>query len=231
MGELFAERQIGLGITTTCLHQHQPRIFKTSHLGSNFQRDDRRKLVDVCLASAAAPVFLPLAECNGDTEGEKGRYADGGLWANNPVVLGLTEALAIAEPGQPIRILSLGTCPPPSGDESTELQRGLLDWKGGAAALELSMNAQARAAVFQAEHFAKQLRRHGADVQVVRCDESPPSREMAKLIGLDQAGEAATEALVRHGAEDGTQAFRQIQSGSETGQFLREILARMPSFS
>ncbi|MEM9284045.1 MAG: CBASS cGAMP-activated phospholipase [Verrucomicrobiota bacterium] len=229
MGKLFIERQIGLGITTTCLHQHQPRIFKTGHLGNNFKRDDRRRLVDVCLASAAAPVYLPLAECYGDTEGEKGRYADGGLWANNPIVLGLTEALAIAEQGQPIRVLSLGTCPPPSGDESTELQRGLLDWKAGAAALELSMNAQARAAVFQADHLAKQLRRHGADVQVVRCDESPPSKDMAKLIGLDQATLPATEALIRHGAEDGTQAFRQVQNGTESGILFREILERMPS--
>ena len=38
-------------------------------------------------------------------------FADGGLWANNPIMVGFTDALAIAAPDQPIEIFSLGTCP------------------------------------------------------------------------------------------------------------------------
>ena len=226
LGELYAERGIGLCITATALHQHRPVVFKTSHLGPNFRRDDAKKLVDLCLASGAAPVYLPLAELNGEIEGQRTVYADGGLWANNPVVLGLTEALALADKDQLIRILSVGTCPPASGENVDGLQRGLLDWKVGASALELSMNAQAAAANEQVNHLVKQLQRHGTDVEVYRFHESPISQSMASVIGLDRADPEATKALIQHGVDDGTIAFKEIQNGTSKGQLLEAIFER-----
>ena len=226
LGGMFAERGIGLCITTTALHQHKPVVFKTGHLGPKFRRDDMKRLVDVCLASAAAPVFLPLAESNGELPGQRTVYADGGLWANNPVVVGLTEALAIADEGQPIRIFSIGTCPPPSGEVDRSLQRGLLDWKVGAGALELSMNAQAEAANEQARHLIRALRRHGHDIELYRAPETPPSKAMASLIGLDRADPDATAALIQHGAEDGTKLFQEIQQGTPGGHLLEAMLQR-----
>jgi predicted acylesterase/phospholipase RssA len=226
LAEMYSEREIALCITATALHQHRPVVFKTSHLGSNFRRDDSKKLVDVCLASAAAPVYLPLAESNGEISGQRSVYADGGLWANNPVVIGLTEALAMAGKDQPIRILSVGTSAPPSGESASQLQRGLLDWKAGAAALELSMNAQAAAANEQVKLLVRQLQRHGKDIEVFRCHETPPSESMASVIGLDRASPEATQALIQHGADDGTRAFQEIQQGTPNGQLLGAILER-----
>jgi patatin-like phospholipase/acyl hydrolase len=229
LGEMFSTRAIGLCITATALHQHRPVVFKTGHLGAKFQRDASKKLVDLCLASAAAPVYLPLSESNGDITAQRTVYADGGLWANNPVVIGLTEALAIADKNQPIRILSVGTCPPASGENVAQLQRGLLDWKMGAAALELSMNAQAAAANEQVNHLVRQLRRHGTDVEVFRCHETPPSQAMASLIGLDRADAQATKALIQHGADDGTKAFQEVQQGSSSGRLIEATLKRAAS--
>ena len=226
LGEMYAGRGIGLCITTTALHQHRPVVFKTSHLGPKFNRDDDKRLVDVCLASAAAPVYLPLAEFNGELPGQRSIYADGGLWANNPVMIGLTEALAIADERQPIRILSIGTCPPPNGEIGRNLQRGLLDWKVGAGALELSMNSQAEAANEQAKHLIRALRRHGHDIELYRAPETPPSKAMASLIGLDRADSDAIAALVQHGADDGTRLFQEIQQGSAGGHLLEAILQR-----
>lgn len=226
LGEMYQDREIGLCITATALHQHRPVVFKTSHLGAKYRRDDSKSLVDVCLASAAAPVYLPLSESDGEINGQKTVYADGGLWANNPVVIGLTEAMAMAEPDQPIRVLSVGTCPPPSGENIQQLQRGLLDWKVGVAALELSMNAQAAAANEQTVHLVRQLKRHKVDVEVYRCHETSPSEAMATLIGLDRASREATTALIQHGADDGTKAFQEIQQGTQNGQLLEAILER-----
>jgi len=231
LGELFEKREIGLCITATDLHQHNPRIFKTAHLGENFRRDDNLHLVDVCLASSAAPIYLPLSSSNGYSDGESCVYADGGLWANNPVVLGLTEALAIADKDQPIRILSIGTCPAPSGEVPDDLQRGLLDWKAGASALELSMNAQASAANHQAKKLIEQLNRQEVDIELYRCEETTPSKEMVKSIGLDRADDKAIKALLRHGAEDGTNAFKHVQASSNQGKLLEEIFSRMPPIS
>lgn len=226
LGEMFSSRGIGLCITATTLHHHRPVVFKTCHLGSNYQRDDAKKLVDICLASSAAPVYLPLSESNGEIAGQKAVYADGGLWANNPVVIGLTEALAIAGKDQPIRILSVGTCPPASGENVEQLQRGLLDWKAGASALELSMNAQAAAANEQAKLLVRQLKRHGTDIEVYRCHETAPSESMAALIGLDRADPEATKALIQHGAEDATTIFQEIQQKTPNGQILEQIFER-----
>ena len=226
LGEIFSTRGIGLCITATALHQHGPVVFKTSHLGSNHSRDNAKRLVDICLASSAAPVYLPLSESNGEIGGQKTVYADGGLWANNPVVIGLSEALTIADKDQPIRILSIGTCPPASGENVKELHRGLLDWKVGAAALELSMNAQAAAANEQVKHLVRQLQRHGTDVEIYRCHETPPSESMASLIGLDRADPDATKALIQHGAEDATSIFQEIQQKTPNGQILEQIFER-----
>ena len=44
-------------------------------------------------------------------------FVDGGLWANNPVLVGLIDALDMAEPDQEIHIFSLGTCPLPAGEQ------------------------------------------------------------------------------------------------------------------
>jgi len=226
LGEMFSTRGIGLCITATALHQHRPVVFKTSHLSPNHRRDDAKRLVDICLASSAAPVYLPLSESNGELAGQKTVYADGGLWANNPVVIGLTEALAIADKDQPIRILSVGTCPPASGESVEQLQRGLLDWKVGASALELSMNAQAAAANEQVKLLVRQLQRHGTDVKVYRCHETAPSESMASLIGLDRADPEATKALIQHGAEDATTIFQEIQQKTPNGQILEQIFER-----
>lgn len=231
LGEVFASRNIGLCIPATTLHQHRPAVFKTGHLGPTFRRDDGKKIVDICLASAAAPVFLPLAESNGEIGGQRTVYADGGLWANNPVLIGLAEALAIATREQPIRILSLGTCPPPNGESVSHLQRGLLDWKVGAAALELSMNAQAAAANEQVNHLVRALRRHGTDVEIYRCHETPPSKSMASLVGLDRANPDSLKALIQHGAEDGTRAFQEVQRGTANGRLLEAIFERAAQFS
>ncbi len=231
LGEMYSSRKVGLCVTATTLHHHRPVVFKTSHLGEKFRRDDGRRLVDICLASSAAPVYLPLAEINGEIDGQLTVYADGGLWANNPILIGLTEALSIAGKDQPIRILSIGTCPPPCGESVTQLQRGLLDWKAGAAALELSMNAQAAAANEQVMHLVRQLQRHGTDIQVYRVHETPPSQSMAALIGLDRADTEATKALIQHGVEDGTIAYREIQQETANGKLLEGIFERIANSS
>ena len=145
IGELYARRGIGLAISATRLLQHGPRIFKTSHIPSK-DRDDDLSVVDACLASSAAPIYLPMVSITEDGIEEQ-VYVDGGLWANNPILLGLIDALAIAKRGQPIVIVSVGTCSAPVGaDPSPRLARGILGWRAGVLPLTLAMDAQSKAA-------------------------------------------------------------------------------------
>ena len=57
-GELYQQRGIGLCISATAFLHHKPRVFKTPHLEMK-QRDNGLALADACLASSAAPIYLP----------------------------------------------------------------------------------------------------------------------------------------------------------------------------
>ena len=60
-------------------------------------------MVEVALSTSAAPLYFRPLDAGGY------RYVDGGVWANNPTMIGLIEALTCfdIQPEQ-IRILSLG---------------------------------------------------------------------------------------------------------------------------
>jgi patatin-like phospholipase/acyl hydrolase len=88
-------------------------VFKTPHL-PNLSRDRHESLVDVLLATTAAPTYFPHAAIGGG-----GAFLDGGLWANNPSLVAYTEAMKIRAacnrevdptftPGD-VQILSIGT--------------------------------------------------------------------------------------------------------------------------
>lgn len=80
------------------------RIFKTPH-HPHIKQDQHRLLREAAVATAAAPYYF----CYVTTpQGE--RFIDGGVWANNPVAVGVIEAigyLGIAR--ERIRVLSVGT--------------------------------------------------------------------------------------------------------------------------
>jgi patatin-like phospholipase/acyl hydrolase len=64
-------------------------VFKTPHQ-PEFTRDPEHLLVDVALATSAAPTYFPIARME---TFEGAQLIDGGVWANNPSLLGIIEAL------------------------------------------------------------------------------------------------------------------------------------------
>lgn len=226
MGQLYERRGIGLAISATRLLQHSPRIFKTSHIPSK-DRDDDLSVVDACLASSAAPIYLPLASITEDgIEGQV--FVDGGLWANNPILLGLIDALAIATRDQPIVIVSIGTCSAPAGaDPSPRLDRGILDWRAGVLPLTLAMDAQSKAATHAATLLAEQLEPLGRRVEILRCAESKPSRQQAHLLQLDSTSSEAQNLMRQLGNADAHETYRWTQSDERRGAILKQVFARM----
>ena len=227
-GDLYDERGIGLCISATAFLQHKPRVFKTPHLEKK-QRDNGVTLADACLASSAAPIYLPLASITVD--GLPGQvYADGGLWANNPVLLGVIEGLSLSAPDQPVVVVSVGTCRPPTGFPlPAQLDRGIIGWRGGVLPLELAMNAQGRAAHHAAILLTEQLERLGKRVHILRCEESTPSAKQVDLLQLDSASREACDLMRQLGNEDGHLTYRWCQlSGDHRGDLLTQIFERMP---
>lgn len=108
LNKIFADAKIGdcktrLLIPSVNLSTGKVQVFKTSH-APDLIYDYQRKIVDVLLATTAAPTYLPPHQMN------SGTYIDGGIGANNPSLLALTEAVSsrCGWKQEDIYLLSLG---------------------------------------------------------------------------------------------------------------------------
>jgi len=228
--EVYRERGIGLCIPTVNVATHNPRIFKTPH-NKEKQGDNDFQLVDVCLATSAAPLIFPLAAVD-DPEDEQTHYTftDGGLWANNPVLVGMVEALTMTQgTDRPIEIISIGSCAPPEGEsiEKDNTGWGLAQWLVGVKSLSLAMDAQSSGYQFIACMLAKCLTQK---CTVIRLPTSPPSPVQASSLKLDRADKKALEVLTGLGKQDGTMCHGKALGGQEGTGPLVEIFKSMPPY-
>jgi hypothetical protein len=83
-------------------------------LFSNYQDDDyfignTAQIVDVCRATSAAPVYLPAYKFSLDgNDNNKRTYLDGGIFCNNPVLMGINVALASKQLATRVVVLEVG---------------------------------------------------------------------------------------------------------------------------
>ena len=151
----------------------EPWIYKTPH-HPDYDRDQHELLVDVCMATASAPTYLKSFARNGYV------MVDGGIWANNPVMNAVVDALACyqLDPRQ-IRVLSLGCGETSFRVTPGRMSGGLFQWRH---AIRAAMRAQSLNALGQAYLLL------GKD-HVVRLD-APESK---KPIALDDVSRACAE--------------------------------------
>ena len=105
--ETLGDRKFGEAQTRLCIPSFDGRygevyIFKTPH-HPDFRKDGREFMTKVAEATSAAPTFFRPLEDGGYT------FVDGGVWANNPIMIGLVDALTcFTVKAEQVRILSLG---------------------------------------------------------------------------------------------------------------------------
>ncbi|MBW8365409.1 MAG: patatin-like phospholipase family protein [Rhizobium sp.] len=103
----FGNRKLGdsltrLVIPSQNLETGKVYIFKTAH-HPRFQEDKKRNMVDVALATSAAPTYFPTHKLPGGTA-----LIDGGIWANDPAGVAAVEAVGILKwDAQDVQMLSL----------------------------------------------------------------------------------------------------------------------------
>ncbi|SHI08046.1 CBASS cGAMP-activated phospholipase [Bradyrhizobium erythrophlei] len=137
----FGEAKSRLVIPTYDAVRGRIYIFKTPH-HPRFINDVNVPAVDVALATSAAPTYFAAASANKD-----GRFVDGGVWANSPVMVGLVEAIAFLEVAlADIHILSVGTTTEPFSIAKND-RASALKWNIGL--VNLMFEAQAEAALAQ----------------------------------------------------------------------------------
>lgn len=108
LGATFGDRRLGessnrLVIPALNLDTGEVHVYKTAH-HQRFERDYRERVVDVALATAAAPSYFPAHRSTAGIP-----LVDGGMWANNPVGVAVVEAIGVLEwPREELKVLSLG---------------------------------------------------------------------------------------------------------------------------
>lgn len=99
----LGDSRVPLVIPSFDLTSNEVHLFKTAH-HPRLRRDWQRRMVDVAMATTAAPTFLPAYPLYGL------RLVDGGVWANNPAALGIAEAVSMfGKRLEDVHVLSIGT--------------------------------------------------------------------------------------------------------------------------
>ena len=156
-------------------------IFKTPH-HPDFRKDGLEPMVKVAAATAAAPTFFQPLQHGGYT------FVDGGVWANNPVMIALVDVLSCFDvPREKVRILSLGC-----GDDTYVVDRpkivrgGALAWRDVIyAAMRLqSLNALGQASLLIG---ADRIIRAGAPASEQRIRMDDWKRASTELPGAARA--------------------------------------------
>jgi patatin-like phospholipase/acyl hydrolase len=182
-------------------------LFKTPH-HVRFVRDWKIPMVDVAMATSAAPIYLPAADVDGQ------RLIDGGVWANNPSVVAVVEAIgALRVPLQAIRVLNVGTTEEVPDHPSKLHSGGLLTWAPHVTHLVLSANSRGSQGMAQHlvgrdsywrfdAHVAKgTYRLDVADTRKLASTAATESRRLSPTFAEHFAGHTAAPYMPLHPAD------------------------------
>lgn len=145
--ELLGDQIFGSARNRLCIPSFEGEfgevyIFKTPH-HADFKKDRGESMIKVALATSAAPTYFRSLRDAGYT------FVDGGVWANNPIMIALVEALTSFQvTREQIRILSVGCGDNPYHVSPRKITRGgMWHWRdiiNGAMRLQ-SQNALGQA--------------------------------------------------------------------------------------
>jgi predicted acylesterase/phospholipase RssA len=101
----------------------QVAVFKTDH-HPDYRRDWRSPAWEVARATSAAPTFFEGHRYNSDF------FLDGGLWANNPIICAIVEAISSYDVRlDQILVLSIGTGNPQPELKPSAVRAGMVGWR------------------------------------------------------------------------------------------------------
>lgn len=201
---VFKDKQIGdcktnVLIPTSNITTGLPCIIKSDH-SEGLGRDKKHFLVDVALATSAAPTYFPVQTIP-TMENQDHQFADGGLFGNNPSLHGIQEAYRYfigkeKQNYQKFSLLSVSTLHKNFAFErSLKIQnRSFVLWNS--KLISLMMDLQSISTHFHIEYLNKSL-----NGDYVRIGSGDLDKKESKLIDLDKAGNKSIELLIRKGHE------------------------------
>ncbi|MBY5793052.1 patatin-like phospholipase family protein [Rhizobium leguminosarum] len=231
MKQVLDRRGIALSVPAVSMEKHRSWVFKKTPKSG--VRDDNYRLADVCLASSAAPIYRSLAAIRDpDTDSDNFRiFADGGLWANNPVLVAVIDALSCAAPEQPIEIFSFGNISRPAGSQikPKKVHRSMLSWKLGAEIGPLAIDVQQFAYDHMARFFAEHISRFGRPITHVRIPQQEAAAAILQYLSLDESRRDALKALIAHGHGDADMVKSLCDSRDHPeGKMIHKLFSEIP---
>jgi len=228
LADVWNTRHIAMAITAVNMSTYRSWVFKTPHDPDTNHRDDERTLVEVCLASSAAPLYRSLAVLEHESTKTYNVFADGGLWANNPVLVALVEALQMtSETDEDIEIFSLGSCGKPEGEiiPREKRHRSLTEWKLGGGAAAVSIAAQEFAfdmiATFLCPHLKKKVR-------LIRFPSEKIPGAMLQYLDLDEKRPEGLDALVQQARVDADMTNSKNYRETDGARAIAGVFNEMP---
>ncbi len=93
----LSQARVPIVVTSFDISTRQVKLFKSRKVQAGTDTD--QTLSSVAMATSAAPTFFP----------PYGNYIDGGVWANNPALVAIAEALTMGARLEEISVLAVGT--------------------------------------------------------------------------------------------------------------------------
>ena len=181
--QLLCESRVPLVIPAFDLGESTVHLFKTPH-HERLRRDWKAPIWQVAMATSAAPTYFPAFCLPGDGV----RLVDGGVWANNPAMVGVTEAVSMfGQPLDTIRVLSIGTTSDTRIRPRGLDRGGLVQWFRSPKVTDVLLRGQSIGAFTQVLHLL------GPD-RAYRLDPPAPSG----LAHLDRADARDLKAKAAH---------------------------------
>lgn len=200
--EVFGDRLIGESNNLLCIPSYliteaKPRVFKKDY--GELDCDDKTRYVDVALATSAAPTFFPIADIE---IYDNYQFIDGGVWANNPTLVGYVEAMTniIGDEYGSLDILSVSSLNLTGGKPvGMRRMRSFIGWKDDL--FETAINGQAKFT----EHFMKHINKISkVPVNYLRIPSIGIGSKQESFVQLDVASKRAIKLILSKGNAQGT---------------------------
>jgi predicted acylesterase/phospholipase RssA len=218
--QIFGTKRIGDSNNLLCIPSYsltdaRPFIFKYDHKEGGLTRDNKAFYVDVALATSAAPTYFPLAEIEYYNNKQ---FVDGGIWANNPSLVGFIEALTyfVGENKEfdEVKMLSVSSLTSTSGRKTgLNRHRSFRHWRNDL--FDSMMTGQAK---FNEYFMSKIDEINSIPVKHIRVPSEVLSPEQQSIVHLDKATTASLDLLQGKGNDMGI-VWRKKD---EIKQFFRE---------
>lgn len=201
--EVFGEKKVADLDNLVCIPSYsitdaRPWIFKRDH--GKLDRDNKALLVDVALATSAAPTYFPLCEI---PYYNNKQFIDGGVWANNPTLVGVIEALTYfvgkAKEFSSIEILSISSLNNIAGKPiGLKRRRSFNNWRNDL--FDTSLIGQSH---FTDYFMDKLCKMNDINIKYERIPSEVISAEQQHLVKLDCASEKAIQFIKGKGNDRG----------------------------